>query len=98
MIPFLVLWHYPFYDKIIGEVTLYTIMTMFQLIVPASLSIIWQQIGFQCSEWLSLSPDISPVEHARDELARRISARRQPPRNVDELTNTLIYIYISKKE
>ena len=41
-------------------------------------------------DWPSLSPDMSPIEHAWDELARRISARRQPPRNVNELTNALI--------
>ena len=41
-------------------------------------------------EWLSLSPDMSPIEHAWDELARRISARHQPPRNLNELTNALI--------
>lgn len=37
-----------FYDKIVGEVTLYTKMTMPNLIVPASLSIFWQQFGFPC--------------------------------------------------
>ena len=41
-------------------------------------------------DWPSLSPDMSPIEHAWDELARRISARHQPPRNVNELTNALI--------
>ena len=41
-------------------------------------------------DWLSLSLDMPPIEHARDELARRISARRQPPRNVNKLTNALI--------
>ena len=41
-------------------------------------------------DWPSLSPDMSPIEHAWDELARRISARRQPPRNINELTNALI--------
>ena len=35
-------------------------------------------------DWPSFSPDMSPIE-----LARRISARRQPPRNVNELTNAL---------
>ena len=38
----------PFLRKIIGEVTLYTNMTLPQLIVSASLSIFWQQIGLQC--------------------------------------------------
>ena len=41
-------------------------------------------------DWPSLSPDMSPIEHSWDGLARRISARRQPPRNVNELTNALI--------
>ena len=41
-------------------------------------------------DWPSLSPNMSPIEHAWDELAGRISARRQPPRNVNELTNALI--------
>ena len=41
-------------------------------------------------DWLSLSPDMSPIDHVWDELVRRISARRQPPRNVNELTNALI--------
>ena len=41
-------------------------------------------------DWPSLSPDMSPIEHVWDELTRRISARHQPPRNVNELTNALI--------
>ena len=41
-------------------------------------------------DWPSLSPDMSLIEHAWDDLARRISARSQPPRNVNELTNALI--------
>ena len=41
---FFVLWHYPLYVKIKGEQTLETNMTMLQLILPASLSIIRQQI------------------------------------------------------
>ena len=41
-------------------------------------------------DWPSLSPHMSPIEHAWDELARRISARHQLPRNVNELTNALV--------
>ena len=33
-------------------------------------------------------PPLSPIEHIWDEQGRRIKARRQPPRNVIELTNT----------
>ena len=41
-------------------------------------------------DWPYLSPDMPPIEHAWDELARRISTRRQSPRNINELTNALI--------
>ena len=41
-------------------------------------------------DWHSLSLEMSPIEHAWDELARRISDRRQSPRNVNELTKALI--------
>ena len=41
-------------------------------------------------DWPYLSPDMSPIEHAWDELAKLISTRRQPPRNINELTNALI--------
>ena len=43
---FFVLWHYPFCVKIKREETLCTNMTMPQLILHPSLSIIWQQIKF----------------------------------------------------
>ena len=44
----------------------------------------------QVFDWPPLSPDMSPMEHIWDEQGRRIRARRQPPRNVNELTNALI--------
>ena len=44
----------------------------------------------QVLDWPPLSPDMSPIEHLWDELDRRVSVRRQPLRNVNELTNALI--------
>ena len=41
-------------------------------------------------DWPPLSPEMSPNEHLWDELDRRVRARRQPLRNVNELTNALI--------
>ena len=74
-----------FFDKIIGEVTLYTNMTMPQLTVNFLATNMIPVL-----DWPFLSPDMSPIEHAWDELARRITARRQPPRKVNEPTNALI--------
>ena len=54
---FFVLWHYPFYVKIKGEETLCINIAMPQFILPASLSIFWQQINFS-----ALSSDMSPIE------------------------------------
>ena len=87
---FFVLWHYPFYDKIIGEVTLYTNMTT----PPAHSARL--TVNFLTTnripvlDWQSLSPDISPIVHIWVELGRCIGARRQLPWNVNELTNALI--------
>ena len=44
----------------------------------------------QVFDWPLLSPDKSPIEHLWDELDRRVRARRQPLRNVNDLTNALI--------
>ena len=41
-------------------------------------------------DWPPLSPDMYPIEHLWDELDRRVRARRQPLRNINELTNALI--------
>ena len=44
----------------------------------------------QVLDWPPLSPDMSPIEHLLDELDSRVRARRQPLRNVFELTNAWI--------
>ena len=82
---FFVLWHYLFYIEIIGEETLFTNMTMPRLTVNFLAA-----NRVQVLDWPPLSPDMSPIEHLWDELDRRVRARRQPLRNVNELTNALI--------
>ena len=80
-----------FYDKIIGQVTLNTNMINASAHSAARLYVNCLATNrIPVLDWPSLSPDMSPIEHAWNELARRISARRQPPRNVNELTNALI--------
>ena len=44
----------------------------------------------QVPDWPPLSRDMSPTEHFWDELDRRVGARRQTLRNVNDLTNALI--------
>ena len=45
----------------------------------------------QVLDWPPYSPDMSPIEHVWDELTRRIHARPQVPRNVNQLRNALIH-------
>ena len=40
--------------------------------------------------WPSLSPDLAPIEHVRDELGRRVYQRNTAPRNVNELRQALL--------
>lgn len=47
--------------------------------------------AIQTIPWPSLSPDMSPIEHAWDELGRRVNARVPRPQNVEELTDALVH-------
>jgi hypothetical protein len=41
-------------------------------------------------DWLSLSPDLNPKEHAWDKLQQAISARQELPKNREELSAALV--------
>ena len=41
-------------------------------------------------EWQSISPDLSPIEHIRDELDRRVRARPNQPTNLPQRQATLL--------
>lgn len=43
--------------------------------------------GINRLNWPALSPDMNPIEHAWDMLARAVAARRNPPRTVQELVH-----------
>lgn len=45
--------------------------------------------GIQVLPWPSRSPDLSPIEHAWDELDRRVRRRQRQPQNHDELFQAL---------
>ena len=47
----------------------------------------------ECLKWPALSPDMSPIEDVWDELGRRLRSLRNPPRTVNELTESLIGVW-----
>ena len=49
-----------------------------------------QQANIEVMSWPALSPDMSPIEHAWDELGRHIRSRSGPaPATLEELADTL---------
>ena len=49
-----------------------------------------QQAGIQTMDWLSRSPDLNPIEHACDELGRRLNNRAHRPVTLAQLGQALI--------
>lgn len=49
-----------------------------------------QEQGIERMDWPALSPDLNPIEHAWDELQRRLSARDHQPGTRRELAAALI--------
>lgn len=49
-----------------------------------------QQAVIQTMDWPSRSPDLNPIEHAWDELGRRVKDRQHQPTNLAELRQALI--------
>ena len=49
-----------------------------------------QQAGIQTMDWPSRSPDLNPIEHAWDELGRRLNDRPSAPANLVQLQQALI--------
>ena len=41
--------------------------------------------------WPALSTDLSPIEHLRDELGRRVRHRQNPPETPQELRDALVH-------
>lgn len=49
-----------------------------------------QQAGIQTLDWPSRSPDLNPIEHAWDELGRRLNNGQHTPTSLAELQQALV--------
>ncbi|EFA02765.1 Transposable element Tc3 transposase-like Protein [Tribolium castaneum] len=49
-----------------------------------------QEVGITTLEWPAMSPDMNPIEHAWDELGRRVRARPVRPKTLQELRQALV--------
>ena len=49
-----------------------------------------QQAGIQTMDWPSRSPDLNPIEHACNELGRRLNNRVHRPTTIAQLGQALI--------